>query len=96
MNRKRSEISTLENTRYEVALMRGSEIVHVLGFTPRKSKFGIQALCTQNLEPYFTAEEWAEAMEYEPTYSAKYGYRFSSTMRIAFTGRTEREVASAA
>lgn len=43
--RNRQEISTQEQTRCQVALTRGSEVLYVYGYTARKTKAGIFAIC---------------------------------------------------
>jgi len=94
--RDRMAIPTNTPTRYEVALMRGNEVLHVLGYTAKKSKQGIYALCTVNLEPYLTAQELQESKNFEMTYTTKYGFQIGSNLFVRFTGRTERAIASLA
>ena len=61
-------------TRYEVKLVRGTEVLHSYGFTARKSKAGLLAMMTDNVEHLFTEDEAvAAADEFQPTYSRKLG-----------------------
>jgi len=89
--RNRNSISTLEATRYEVALIRDGEVLKVLGYTARKTKRGIfNLLQGQDLTSYFTEAE----LDSEHRYTSKNGLQFGDgSIRISFTGRTEREVA---
>jgi len=88
--RTRHDISTLESTRYEVAVIRDGKVLEVLGFTPRKSKAGIMALMTKDLSNHFTESE----MNADCSYSAKKGFVFGDgSIRVGLTGATEREKA---
>ncbi len=93
--RNRNSIPTNTSTRYEVALMRGSEIIHVYGYTARKSKFGIlNAISGQDVLEFLTEPELAETETMELTYSAKYGFKVATNVYVRFTGNTERQVAA--
>jgi hypothetical protein len=89
--RNRKDISTLEATRYEVALIRDDKVLKVLGYTARKTKRGIfNLLQGQDLTSYFTEAE----LDSDRRYTSKNGLQFGDgSIRISFTGRTEREVA---
>ena len=89
--RTRKDISTLESTRYEVAIVRNGEVLEILGYTPRKSKRGILALMTKDLSEHFTEAE----LDAPNSYNAKQGSVFGDgSIRIGFTGSTEREKAA--
>ena len=89
--RSRDSISTKELTRYEVALMRGDDILHIYGYTPRKSKHGILALVKDDVTHLLTATELTE--DRALTYSREHGFTVATNVYIRFTGRTERQVA---
>ena len=89
--RNRKDISTLEATRYEVALIRDEKVLNILGYTARKSKQGVfNLLKGQNLTSYFTEAE----LDSNYRYTLKNGLQFGNgSIRISLTGRTEREAA---
>jgi len=89
MVRNRSEIATNTPTKFEVAVIRNSQVLEILGYTARKSKIGIYNLMANDLTRHFTEAE----VSTDYTYSAKSGFTFGTDIRIGFTGRTEREVA---
>ena len=88
--RSRNSISTKELTRYEVALMRGNDVLHIYGYTARKSKHGITALVTEDVTHLLTPTELAYN---DLTYTAKDGFNIAPNVYIRFTGKTERQVA---
>ena len=89
--KNRKDISTLTSTSYEVAVVRNGKVLEILGYTPRKSKHGILALMTKDLSPHFTDAE----LDAPNSYNAKQGLVFGDgSIRIGFTGSTEREKAA--
>lgn len=89
--RSRQSISTKELTRYEVALMRGDTVLHIYGYTARKSKQGITALVTEDVTHLLTPSELSENKPL--IYFAKTGFEVATNVYIRFTGRTERQAA---
>lgn len=86
-------ISTLDPTRYEVALMRGEKILHVYGYTARKSNKGMLSMIRHNVEHLLTQEELAEIDKEKRDFIVKNGRaRVATNLFIGFSGRTEREV----
>ena len=92
--RGRNQIKTTEPTRYEVALVRGSDKLYSYGCTARKSKQGILDMATVNVEHLLTAEEIEESDSTDLTYSRKYGFKLANDLYIRFTGETERSLAN--
>ena len=91
--RNRLDIKTTEPTRYEVALMRGYEVLHVYGYTARKTKSGIVNLMDEDMTHLLTADELTACDNATLKYSKKYGFTFCPGIRVAFTGNTERSAA---
>ena len=86
--RKRDDISTLTETRYQVAVVRDGITLQILGYTARKSKIGILYFLTEDLSHHFTETE----LDSKHTYTAKDGLVFGDgSIRIGFTGETERQ-----
>lgn len=90
--RTRTAIATTEPTRYQVSLCRGFEVIHVFGYTARKSKQGIFALLKNSgdVTHLLTESELAEMDDFRLKYSAKNGMQLAFNIYIRFTG-TERE-----
>ena len=88
--RAKADISTLEGTKWEVAVIRNGVILEVLGYTARKTKQGILNLMVKDLTSHFTEDE----LNADYKYSKDKGFQFGDgSIRIGFTGRTERQVA---
>lgn len=98
MTRNRLAISTLEPTRYEVGVFIGDAEPVALGYTARRSKQGLLAYL-EKVSPLVTAailegRLTTEQVDNVPiTYSADHGFD-GGVVRLAFTGRTERDAAS--
>jgi hypothetical protein len=84
----RNNIPANTVTRYEIGLIRDGKTLVVIGYTAKKTK---NALLTapqgQDLTSYFTEEE----LDGEWKYKKSHGVMFGDSIRIAFTGKTERE-----
>ena len=94
--RKREDISTLEPTRYEVALFINGRIERVLGYTARKSRHGLDRYWDQAIDLVHGLIK----SDRLPASVAEGRMRFSSakgwdngSLRLAFTGETERSAA---
>jgi hypothetical protein len=75
-------------TKYEIGLIRDNKVLKILGFTARKTKGALLiAPQGQDLTSFFTEQELNGEWEYKKSH----GVMFSDSIRIAFTGRTERE-----
>lgn len=85
-------VPTNAPTRYEVAVFNKDGRKLVLGYTARKSRYGIDA--------YFTAENGKRigdftALPLDSVWKIKRGAWICGTWTIGFTGRTERDVKNA-
>jgi hypothetical protein len=91
MHRTLKEIGTNTGTRWEVGLIRGETVIKVLGYTAQKTKRGLFNQIKEDLTQYFTEEELASDWRY----STARGVEFNQgSIRLAFTGRTERTAAT--
>jgi hypothetical protein len=94
--RKREDISTLEPTRYEVALYVNGRLQVVLGYTGRKSRDGLatywNAACDVVRKLIDDGVQPESAFYGRVIYSTARGWE-SDTIRLAFTGETERSAA---
>ena len=79
-------------TRYEIALMENEKIIKVLGYTARKTKGSLFNTVSNgdDLTSYFQESE----LDCGYSYNKKWGIVFCARLRVAFTGRTERQVAA--
>ena len=92
MGRSRQNISTLEATRYEVAITKNGQVVRSVGFTARKTKATLFFYAQENgreISDLLTESELDENY----SYSALSGLRFGS-VSVVYTGRTERDCAA--
>ena len=92
--RKRSEISTLEPTRYEVAVYtKGGRKVKSLGLSVRKTKAALLDFARDNGE-FILSLIPEDEQDLEWTYNVDSGVCFGLGVFVAFTGLTERDLAN--
>jgi hypothetical protein len=86
----RNTIPTNTATRYEVALIRSGKVLKILGYFAKKTKSTLfSAPQGQDLTEYFTEEELDSDLRYTKLHGIQFG---DGSIRIAFTGNTERTV----
>lgn len=73
-------------TKYQVALMRGNDVLFIYGYTERKSKQGIIALMSKDVTHLLTDDE----MDVVPVYTKKDGLKLGGKVKVCFTGFTEK------
>jgi hypothetical protein len=90
--RNYNEIKSNSVTRYEIALMEGEKTVKILGYTARKTKESLFNTVRNgdDLTQYFHESE----LDCQYSYDKSWGIVFCPRLRVAFTGRTERQVAA--
>lgn len=99
MTRNRLAISTLEPTRYEVAVAINGGATQRLGFTARKTKQGLFAFLGDAAQPMLDAVTAGtitrdSVEDATATYNAALGALHIGPVSIYFTGATERDCAS--
>lgn len=92
MKEPRQNIPSGSPTRYEVGLIKEGKTLHIYGYTSRRSMDGlIQQTLGQDVEHLLTPDDLLEGETFQMDYTPADGIYLTSKVKIAFTGRTERD-----